>query len=306
MAGDSFPSSLDVVAAVSRGGRGDARSQQQQAGQDEQDDRPPQRRAVGCGEERRHCSPAHWTRGPSWHLGGRRTCPPQGWRGGGGIPASSKARLDSLEQGPLQLELGARGGLDGQGSSTPSDAADSTPRRTGASSTWPAILLLDDALGRVLEDAARPRRPRSPPRHRSLRRTRAATGCRPARSPRSARARPCRRGCADRRRRETRSTTPAASPTSTTSPIPNWSSISMNSPLRQSLTRLWAPKPRATPAIPAPAISGARSMPSSPRMIEQRHHRDHADGRRHDRRDGPGPGHAARVLDRRPAGCRRD
>ena len=36
---------------------GDARTQQQQAGQDEQDDRPPQRRAVGCGEERRHCSP---------------------------------------------------------------------------------------------------------------------------------------------------------------------------------------------------------------------------------------------------------
>ena len=58
MAGDSFPSSLDVVAAVSRGrSSGDARTQQQQAGQHEQDDRPPQRRAVGCGEERRHCSP---------------------------------------------------------------------------------------------------------------------------------------------------------------------------------------------------------------------------------------------------------
>ena len=62
-----------------------------------------------------------------------------------------------------------------------------------------------------------------------------------------------------------RSTVPAASPRSTTSPMPNWSSISMNSPARQSLTTFWAPNPRATPAIPAPAISGARSMPSSPR-----------------------------------------
>ena len=63
-------------------------------------------------------------------------------------------------------------------------------------------------------------------------------------------------------RRLTRSTGPLATPRSTTSPMPYWSSISMNSPVMQSLTRFWAPKPMATPAIPAPAISGARSSPS--------------------------------------------
>ena len=46
--------------------------------------------------------------------------------------------------------------------------------------------------------------------------------------------------------------------------MPYWSSISMNSPDTQSLTRFWAPNPRAMPAMPAPAMSGARLMPSSP------------------------------------------
>ena len=60
---------------------------------------------------------------------------------------------------------------------------------------------------------------------------------------------------------------PTASPTSTMSPTPYWSSTRMKMPARKSFTRLWAPKPRATPASPAPAISGARLMPSSPRIV---------------------------------------
>ena len=60
-------------------------------------------------------------------------------------------------------------------------------------------------------------------------------------------------------RRLTASTVPLASPTSTTSPTPYWSSKIMKMPDRKSLTRLWAPKPRATPMMPAPAISGATS-----------------------------------------------
>ena len=56
----------------------------------------------------------------------------------------------------------------------------------------------------------------------------------------------------------------AASPRATTSPTPYWSSMRMKRPDRKSFTRLWAPKPMASPAIPAPANSGARSTPSSP------------------------------------------
>jgi hypothetical protein len=40
----------------------------------------------------------------------------------------------------------------------------------------------------------------------------------------------------------------------------------MNSPDRKSLTRVWEPKPSATPRIPAPAISGASSIPTSPKI----------------------------------------
>jgi hypothetical protein len=46
--------------------------------------------------------------------------------------------------------------------------------------------------------------------------------------------------------------------TSTVSPTPNWFSSRMKKPLRPSFTMLCAPNPRATPAIPALAISGAR------------------------------------------------
>ncbi len=60
------------------------------------------------------------------------------------------------------------------------------------------------------------------------------------------------------------STVPMATPRSTASPMPYWSSISMKKPATQSFTRFCAPKPRAMPAMPAPAISGARSMPTSP------------------------------------------
>src|SRR5262249_8746344 len=64
-------------------------------------------------------------------------------------------------------------------------------------------------------------------------------------------------------RRPTASTVPEASPTSMTSPTPYWSSSSMKMPDRKSLTRFCAPKPNATPAIPAVARIGARLMPSS-------------------------------------------
>src|SRR5450759_816130 len=49
------------------------------------------------------------------------------------------------------------------------------------------------------------------------------------------------------------STVPEASPRSITSPMPYWSSTIMNKPERKSLTRGWAPKHRATPAMPAEA-----------------------------------------------------
>ena len=63
-------------------------------------------------------------------------------------------------------------------------------------------------------------------------------------------------------RRLTPSTVPVATPVSMTSPTPNWSSISMNMPERKSRTRDCAPNPSAIPAMPAPAIRGARLIPS--------------------------------------------
>ena len=70
-------------------------------------------------------------------------------------------------------------------------------------------------------------------------------------------------------RSPTASTVPVASPRSTTSPTPYWSSRIMNSPEMKSLTSVWAPKPSATPTIPAEAMSGAMSMPSSERIISE-------------------------------------
>ena len=43
---------------------------------------------------------------------------------------------------------------------------------------------------------------------------------------------------------------PLTSPTSMMSPTPYWSSTRMKMPARKSFTRLWAPKPSATPAMP--------------------------------------------------------
>ena len=57
-------------------------------------------------------------------------------------------------------------------------------------------------------------------------------------------------------RRLTASTVPMASPRSTTSPTPYWSSKIMKMPDRKSLTSAWAPKPSATPMMPALAMSG--------------------------------------------------
>ena len=75
-AGDSFPSSLDVVAAVSRGGRvaTPARSSSRPVSTsrmiDHHNDAPS-----GAVKKAVIAPPAHRTRGPSWHLRGRRTCP---------------------------------------------------------------------------------------------------------------------------------------------------------------------------------------------------------------------------------------
>ena len=76
-------------------------------------------------------------------------------------------------------------------------------------------------------------------------------------------------------RSETASTVPDASPTSTMSPTPNWSSTRMNAPDRKSLTSDCEPKPIATPSMPAPAISGPRSIPTSPRHISAAVGADH-------------------------------
>jgi hypothetical protein len=52
-----------------------------------------------------------------------------------------------------------------------------------------------------------------------------------------------------------------------TSPTPYWSSTTTKMPARKSLIRFWAPKPRATPAIPAEARIGPSDTPISPRII---------------------------------------
>src|SRR6266511_3691349 len=60
-------------------------------------------------------------------------------------------------------------------------------------------------------------------------------------------------------------TGPAVVWTSITSPTPNWFSSRMKNPDKVSLTRLWAPKPSATPATPALARNGARGTSRVPR-----------------------------------------
>ena len=68
-------------------------------------------------------------------------------------------------------------------------------------------------------------------------------------------------------RREMDSTSPKTPlPKSMVSPMPYWSSMSMKMPERKSLTRAWAPKPKATPTTPADATSGATLTPSLSRM----------------------------------------
>ena len=68
-------------------------------------------------------------------------------------------------------------------------------------------------------------------------------------------------------RRPTFSTVPIASPRSTASPTPYWSSIIIITPDRKSLTRFWAPKPIARPSTPALARIGATFMPTSESTI---------------------------------------
>ena len=144
-----------------------------------------------------------------------------------------------------------------------------TPRAPrGSCRARPASL--PQRVGDRLDDRLRAcrRRCRTPPRRRAAPGPTAATCCRPGRSCRWGRATRCR--CTSRSRvvrSVTASTVPVASPTSMMSPTPYWSSTSMKMPDRKSLTRLWAPKPMATPAMPAPAMSGPRFTPSSPRII---------------------------------------
>ena len=76
-------------------------------------------------------------------------------------------------------------------------------------------------------------------------------------------------------RSDTASTVPVASPTSTMSPTPNWSSTRMKVPDRKSRTSDCEPKPIATPSTPAPASSGPRLMPTSPRHISSGGQPDH-------------------------------
>ncbi len=68
-------------------------------------------------------------------------------------------------------------------------------------------------------------------------------------------------------RRPTASTSPDATPTSTMSPTPYWSSSSMNIPDRKSRTRFCAPNPTASPTIPAEARIGDRLMLNSASTI---------------------------------------
>ncbi len=75
-------------------------------------------------------------------------------------------------------------------------------------------------------------------------------------------------------RRLTPSTVPLATPASTTSPTPNWSSISMNMPERKSFTSDCAPNPSATPTMPAPAMQRRQV---DPERLEHRDHRDRPD-----------------------------
>ena len=64
-------------------------------------------------------------------------------------------------------------------------------------------------------------------------------------------------------RSDTFSTVPTASPVSMTSPTPYWSSTIMKIPDRKSLTRLCAPKPRATPPTSTEASNGPSGISSS-------------------------------------------
>ena len=54
---------------------------------------------------------------------------------------------------------------------------------------------------------------------------------------------------------------------STTSPTPYWSSNSRKIPERKSLTRVWEPKPSATPTMPALAMMGPMFRPISLSII---------------------------------------
>ena len=105
-------------------------------------------------------------------------------------------------------------------------------------------------------------------RRRSPRATSSGSCCRPAGSRRWGRTRRSRRASRSRvTRRLTASTVPMASPRSTTSPTPYWSSKIMKTPERKSLTSDWAPKPSAMPMIPALAMIGAMLTPSWLRII---------------------------------------
>ena len=197
--------------------------------------------------------------------------------GGGDLDARGvERRLDAAAQLAQHLNCSAGWVFTTSRIVTPSGARLSTPHTSGSSSTSAAhagschsssATPLDHRLGQVEVGAVGHRHVEQRPRpllahvadpqdravgdvpHGAVRRS--AAGWRAATPTRRCRSPACR----------------STSPTSMMSPTPYWSSTRMKIPARKSFTRLWAPKPSATPAMPAPAMSGPRLMPSSPRTV---------------------------------------
>ena len=222
------------------------------------------------------------------------------------MPAWSRRDLDRLPQGPLQPELGARRRLDERGAS-PRPRPRPTPRRAarGASSTSPAkssdshtsvAASCDDLAGRL---RGRRRRRR---RRRGRRRTTAWSGCPTRRiSPLGT----CHTVPSWLRstvvRSVTRSTEPVATPRSTTSPMPYWSSISMNRPGDAVLDQVLGAEADGDAGDAGPGDQRGQ-VDAELAEDEQRGRppRSTTDDRRgHDGRDRRGPGLPPRIVDGR-------
>ena len=99
----------------------------------------------------------------------------------------------------------------------------------------------------------------------------------------------------------TYSTMPVASPRSTTSPMPTWSSATMKMPFSTSLTMFWAPKPRPAPIAAVSSVSEPRASGAS--SVDDQHQRDdhdrHVDDVLQDRAEGAGALHEPHGRQRR-------